>query len=201
EGSPAGAAGLKRESLPLPDGDLVLYSGFLGPDGSRWLFERLQADTPWRQDSLRIAGKIVPVPRLQAWYGEARAHYGYSGLRLTPLPLTPPLQRLTALLQEHTGHHFNAVLLNCYRNGLDSVSWHSDDEPELGSDPVIASLSLGATRRFELRHKHKAQDGKRVLDLEDDSLLLMGPGVQRHWQHRIPKQPGSEGTRSNLTFR
>lgn len=143
----------------------------------------------------------MPVPRLQAWYGVQQAHYGYSGLHLPPLPLTAPLQRLIDMLREHTGHAFNAVLLNCYRNGQDSVSWHSDDERELGEDPVIASLSLGTTRRFELRHKRLPHSGKRVLDLEDDSLLLMGSGVQRNWQHRIPKQPGCEGVRINLTFR
>lgn len=141
------------------------------------------------------------MPRLQAWYGVPEARYGYSGLRLPPLPLTAPLRRLMDLLAEHTGQRFNAVLLNCYRDGKDSVSWHADDEPELGPDPVIASLSLGATRRFELRHKQGLPGGKRVLELPHDSLLLMGVGVQRNWQHRIPKEPGREGLRINLTFR
>ena len=146
-------------------------------------------------------GKTLPVPRLQAWYGTPQARYGYSGILLDPLPFTPLLLTVLDKLQQCTGQQFNAVLLNNYRDGNDSVSWHSDDEKELGDDPVIASLSLGATRRFELRHRHRKDLGTLKLDLSHGSLLLMGKGLQPNWLHQIPKQPGQQGARLNLTFR
>ena len=165
------------------------------------MFTTLLAATPWRQDTLRFGGKAVPVPRLQAWYGDANSRYGYSGLQLAPLPWTPLLRSLRDRLTQTLGLRFNSVLLNYYRDGNDSVAWHSDDEPELGPDPQIASLSLGTARRFELRHRwHKALP-KRQLLLADGSLLLMGHHLQRHWQHRLPKEPGLLGARLNLTFR
>lgn len=146
-------------------------------------------------------GRTLPVPRLQAWYGVPEARYGYSGILLAPLPFTPLLQEIRDELQQRTGHSFNAVLLNHYRDGSDNVSWHSDDEKELGADPIIASLSLGASRRFELRHRTRRDLGKMTLDLSHGSLVLMGKGLQLHWQHQIPKQPGIRVPRLNLTFR
>lgn len=189
------------ETISLGDAELTLHSHFLGSGHSRWLFDFLLRSTPWRQDEIRMYGRLLPVPRLQAWYGSAEAAYGYSGLHLSPLPYTPVLARLQQLLEQRTGQRYNSVLLNQYRNGRDSVAWHSDNEPQLGAEPVIASLSLGATRRFELRHRSCKDRGKRILDLEDDTLLVMGAGVQRHWQHGIPKQPACAGIRINLTFR
>ena len=189
------------ETLFLPDGELHWYPHYCeSARADSWL-QRLMAETPWRQDSIRMHGKILAVPRLQAWYGVPEARYGYSGILLSPLPFTPLLEEIRAELQQRTGQRFNAVLLNQYRDGNDSVSWHSDDEQALGDDPIIASLSLGGTRRFELRHRTRKDPGKLTLDLSHGSLGLMGKGLQTHWQHQIPKQPGISALRLNLTFR
>jgi alkylated DNA repair dioxygenase AlkB len=119
-----------------------------------------------------------------------------------PLPLQLPDAELDWQPQYFSAQRADELLLlNWYRDGNDSVSWHSDDEPELGADPVIASLSLGQTRRFELRHRQRKDLRKCVLELNHGSLLLMGKGLQRNWQHQIPKQPGLQGERLNLTFR
>lgn len=158
-------------------------------------------ETPWQQAHLNFAGKRVAVPRLQAWYGDEHARYGYSGLQLHPLPWTSLLNTIRTQLEQRLNLRFNSVLLNHYRDGQDSVAWHSDDEKELGPDPMIASLSFGSTRRFELKHRTRRELDKVCLDLMDGSLVLMGKGVQKHWVHQIPKQPGITASRLNLTFR
>lgn len=189
-----------KEELLLADGSLYFWPEFLADHEAAACFDALVSETPWRQDTLRFGGKAVPIPRLQAWYGEKNSYYGYSGLALTPLPWTQRLLDLKSGIENVAGTAFNSVLVNYYRNGQDSVSWHSDDEAELGEHPIIASLSLGVTRRFELRHRHKKVQ-KVVCDLSSGSLLVMGPGVQEHWQHQIPKQPAINEGRINLTFR
>lgn len=189
------------EHLPLPDAELHYFPAWYAPAESAALLQQLTAATPWRQDTLQFGGKPVPVPRLQAWYGSRESLYGYSGLRLDPLPWTPLLTQIRTRLERELKLPFNSVLLNYYRDGNDSVAWHSDSERELGPDPHIASLSLGAPRPFELKHRTERRHGKRTLTLEDGSLLLMGSGLQRHWQHQLPKQPGLAAPRLNLTFR
>lgn len=182
----------------LADAELTYVPSFYDAATSAALFTTLIDETPWRQDTLRFGGKEVLVPRLQAWYGDKR--YGYSGLRLAPLPWTPTLAAIRARVADCCGVEFNSVLINYYRNGNDSVAWHSDDERELGPDPYIASLSLGAARRFDMKHRtHKAQ--RMHMLLENGSLLAMGSGMQRHWIHRLPKEPHVTDARLNLTFR
>jgi len=161
--------------------------------------ELLQA-TPWRQDNIRIMGREIAQPRLTAWYGEPGATYTYSGLTLSPLPFTPLLARIRAAVEAIAEGRFNSALLNYYRGGADSVSWHSDNEPELGPDPVIASVSLGATRRFDLRRRDD-HALRAAYDLEHGSLLLMGKGCQTAWQHQVAKTKAPVGPRINLTFR
>lgn len=141
------------------------------------------------------------MPRLQAWYGDDDAQYGYSGLRLSPLPWTALLNTIRTDIEQRLQLRFNSVLLNHYRHGDDSVAWHADDEKELGPEPIIASLSFGVTRRFELKHRTRRDLTKVNIDLDDGSLILMGQGVQKHWIHQIPKQPGITAPRLNLTFR
>lgn len=189
------------EPLQLPDAELYWYPVFLGIQRADALLHQLRDETPWRQDRIHMHGRTLPVPRLQAWYGSADARYGYSGILLDPLPLTSTLTALQQEVEQHCQQRFNSVLLNYYRDGNDSVSWHSDDEKELGPDPIIASLSLGGTRRFELRHRFRKELRKLVLDLSHGSLLLMGSGVQRNWLHQIPKQSAQQTPRLNLTFR
>ncbi|WP_322405271.1 alpha-ketoglutarate-dependent dioxygenase AlkB family protein [Massilia luteola] len=167
------------------------------PIGNAEILARLLDETPWRADTVVVYGKRYLQPRLTAWYGEAS--YTYSGLTLQPLPLTPLLAQLRAAVEHVTGQRYNSVLLNYYRDGADSMGMHSDDEPELGPQPVIASLSYGATRTFLLRHRHTNRTVR--LDLTDGSLLLMAGTLQAHWQHGINKTAKLVGPRLNLTFR
>lgn len=194
----AAGSNSRPQALPLPDAELTYFSGFYDAAESATLLQHLLKETPWRQDTLKFGGKEVLVPRLQAWYGDRR--YGYSGLKLEPLPWTPVLDGIRRKISAATQLEFNSVLVNHYRDGNDSVAWHSDDERELGPDPQIASLSFGATRRFELRHRKRKQMRTSV-QLESGSLLLMGSGLQRHWTHQLPKDAGITLPRINLTFR
>lgn len=186
------------QTLQIPDAEITYFRNFYNAAESAALLQHLLDETPWRQDSLRFGGKEVLVPRLQAWYGDRR--YGYSGLKLTPLPWTPLLDEMRRKLSTYSTLEFNSVLVNYYRDGNDSVAWHADDERELGPDPLIASLSFGATRRFELKHRSRKQT-RMSMELENGSLLLMGSGLQRHWMHQLPKDPGITLPRINLTFR
>lgn len=198
---PGAAVKANGDSMALPDAELTFFPSFYPSVQSDDWRSTLQQEVAWQQDSLNFGGKRVLVPRLQAWYGDAGTDYGYSGLRLVPREWTPLLRQLRADVQDRLGLCFNSVLLNWYRHGNDSMDWHADDEPELGSDPLIASLSFGVSRRFELRHRQRRELGKYSLELGNGSLLLMGRGVQRSWLHRIPKQPNVSGDRINLTFR
>jgi alkylated DNA repair dioxygenase AlkB len=190
-----------RELLSLPGADLHYYPHFHDAQRAAYLLAHFLRDVPWRQDRIRIAGRLMDVPRLQAWYGDKGSGYGYSGISLRPLPWTPVLQEIRETLQATTGLTFNSVLLNLYRNGRDSVAWHSDDEAELGPDPCIASLSYGAVRKLEIRPLDRTVGRKQSLELGDGSLLLMGKGFQQHWQHQVPKVPDLHTPRVNLTFR
>lgn len=142
-------------------------------------------------------GKSVKIPRLQAWYGENE--YSYSGLRLAAQPLIPLLIKFKCLIEQQTGHSFNALLANCYRDQYDSVAWHSDDEPELGFEPIIASLSFGEERNFQLKHKITGE--KLNLPLKSGSLLIMAGETQQYWQHCLPRTKKQKLARINLTYR
>ncbi len=161
------------------------------------LLEELQ----WQQQPIRIFGKEYWQPRLLAWYGDAEAVYSYSGIRQEPLCWTGVLLELKKRVEDFTAAHFNSVLANYYRDGCDSMGWHSDDESELGENPLIASLSLGATRRFCMRPRKGVVGEKMELLLEGGSLLLMQGDFQKCWQHSIPKTAKPTGGRINLTFR
>jgi alkylated DNA repair dioxygenase AlkB len=164
--------------------------------------QALAAEIPLRTDTFRMFGRTVRVPRLIAWHGDPGCRYRYSGQTYEPAPWTPGLARIRALLCARTGIAWNAVLANYYRDGSDSVGWHSDDERELGperDDIAIASLSLGATRRFVMRHR--ASGERRAFDLCAGSLLVMRGTTQRHWRHALPKTAARVGPRLNLTFR
>lgn len=175
------------------------YTGdFLPPPEAEALFVCLRDAVPWQQHELRFGQRVVAVPRLTCWYGDAGAAYTYSGIANEPLPWTPALAHVRDRLEQRVGVRFNSVLLNYYRDGKDSVAWHADDEPELGPDPVIASVSLGASRTFWVRER--ATKKKYSLSLDPGSLLVMGQGVQRTYEHAVLKEPGS-APRINLTFR
>lgn len=164
----------------------------------------LWRELSWSRREITLFGRVVMQPRLLAWYGDADATYRYSGLLLQPLPWHPLLRELNDRIAGFSGCTFNSVLANAYRDGRDSMGWHSDDEKELGSRPVIASLSLGAPRRFLLRPKARSPDAKTrstVRILEHGSLLLMKAGCQQRYQHALPRTRREVGLRINLTFR
>jgi alkylated DNA repair dioxygenase AlkB len=178
--------------------DIVYKPDFLTAGDSAQIFEELKAQIRWRQDVMHFGRREVPQPRLTAWYADDAKTYVYSGITNRPLPWTALLLALKAKAEAFAESAINSVLLNYYRDGTDSVGWHADNEPELGERPVIASLSFGATRTFELRRRTTGKVAK--LPLTSGSILVMRGTTQQHWVHRVPKEPG-RASRINLTFR
>jgi len=185
----------------LEDAQLHYFPHALSKDQADAFLTVCLNEFEWRQDSIRIAGKNIAVPRLQNWYGDEGMDYSYSGIRLTPLPWPEPLLAIKRQVEDISQQRFNSVLANYYRDGNDSVDWHSDDEPELGPQPIIASLSLGATRTFTLKHRFKKQLAPQKIPLQHGSLLVMSGTTQSHWLHRIGKDKHVDQPRINLTFR
>lgn len=189
------------QRLPMRDADVRFMEGFYRNPQSGQTMQHLLDETPWKQETIVIAGQERLQPRLSAWHGDAGCSYVYSGTRFEPHPWTPSLLRIRDDIETLTGHRFNSVLINLYRNENDSIGWHSDAEPELGVQPVIASLSLGETRIFKFRHKTRKDERTVSIALNDGSLLLMAGTTQRYWQHAIAKEHRPQGMRINLTFR
>lgn len=191
----------EAEQLIREQGDVRLYRDWWAPGRSQDYFDRLYRELAWQQTQITMHGKRLPVPRLDVWYGDAGRDYRYSGASFRALPWTETLTEIKLDLENRLGIGFNSMLANLYRTGQDSVAWHSDDEPELGRNPVIASVSLGAERRFALRHKNRRELEPVRLDLPNGSLLLMAGETQHYWQHQLSKTARSVGPRINLTFR
>lgn len=189
------------ENLSVPDAELWLQRGFLEAGEATGYFERLRHELEWGQGSAVLFGRPYKIPRLQAWYGDPDTRYTYSGMHLTAAPWTTALSELKSRIVEALAIPFNSVLANCYRGGGDGVGWHCDNERGLGKAPVIASLSLGATRRFQLKHRSRRDLPITNLDLEHGSLLVMAGATQRYWHHQVPKTRARVGERINLTFR
>lgn len=178
--------------------DLLFDPQFIPSKEADSLYEAFLKDIPWKQEQIKMFGQWINMPRLTAWMGDPEAVYQYSGLINTPLPWNAQVLRLKNLLESTLDTTFNSVLLNYYRDGNDSMGWHSDNEPELGTLPTIASISLGAVRKIRFR---PTGGGKSLgLDLPHGSLLVMRGLTQSNWQHALPKTKLSEG-RINLTFR
>ncbi|MGH1481596.1 MAG: alpha-ketoglutarate-dependent dioxygenase AlkB family protein [Geminicoccales bacterium] len=192
-------ANAAREALNLLpiDGEAFLVDQALSPDIADQAFADLLETIDWRQETAALFGRKIPLPRLTAWYGDGG--YAYSGIRHEPAPMTPALLALKSEAEALSGQGFNSVLINLYRDGRDSMGWHSDDEPVLGDEPIIASLSLGATRRFQLKHRHA--DERVSLDLAHGSCLVMQGRCQACWRHQLPKTKKQVLPRINLTFR
>jgi alkylated DNA repair dioxygenase AlkB len=184
------------ERFSLPDGGVLLYdAAFLDAASANLLRDRLHVETSWKQE----VGRGRPFPRLTAWYADPGLVYRYSGVAHHGEGWTPLLLEIKQRVEQAAGAAFNSLLLNLYRHGRDSIGMHSDDEPELGQDPVIASVSLGAVRRFILKHRKTRE--KLIFDLAHGSLLVMGGSCQHHWLHGVPKTEAVVGARINLTFR
>lgn len=192
---------LFADPLPaLADAELDYQPGWVDASTADAWLAALAIDTPWQQPELLIHGRHHRVPRLTAWYGEPEARYRYSGQTHQPLPWTPLLGEIRRRVVAAVGQPLNAVLLNYYRDGQDSMGWHSDAEAELGREPLIASLNLGGTRRFDLRRIGSSRI-EHSLDLEHGSLLVMRGPTQHHWQHQVAKTRRPCAPRLNLTFR
>ncbi|MDO6462094.1 alpha-ketoglutarate-dependent dioxygenase AlkB [Granulosicoccaceae sp. 1_MG-2023] len=192
---------LTEEQIDLGQGcSLRLLQQVLPAELAGTCLQRLAA-LELEQTRIRIAGRDVPIPRLNAWHGDPEAAYAYSGVYFSPRPWTGELQACREYCEQHSRSRFNSVLVNLYRDGNDSVAWHADDEPYLGRNPLIASLSLGAARRFRLKHRSDKQRKPLTLTLPHNSLLIMQGALQHHWLHTVPKTRQACAARINLTFR
>jgi alkylated DNA repair dioxygenase AlkB len=191
----------KLEPIPMQDAEVYYLPHLPLAQPPHIVMADLIDDVPWRAESIVVWGRTYPQPRLIAWYGDVGKIYTYSGIQLTPLPWTEALLDIKSQVEAAAHTDFNSVLLNYYRDHRDSMRLHSDDEPELGERPILASLSLGEERTLILKHKrHKALKPVR-LKLASGSLLLMKGDTQRYWKHGIDKETRPCGPRVNLTFR
>ena len=186
--------------IDIPDAEVFLYPTLLSYHEADQLFDTLKKNIIWEKQKIKLYGEVHDVPRLTAWYGDPNKSYIYSGIKLNTNPWNAVLLKIREKIEKISKIKFNSVLLNLYRSGSDSVSWHSDDEPELGRNPVIGSLSLGETRQFQMKHKFNRNLKQKIL-LQHGSFLLMRGKTQHHWLHQIPKRKNFKGERINLTFR
>ncbi len=187
--------------LTMPDAQVAFFPEFFPPNESDRIFQELLNHTNWRQEKIRVYGKHLDLPRLTAWYGDQGKAYSYSGISMVPEQWTKSLLNIKQRVDVAAGVRFNSVLLSLYRTGEDSLSWHQDNEPELGEDPVIASVSFGGTRSFQFKHKARKDLNKVAVDLTYGSLMIMKGSTQRFWVHQVPKTAKLVPPRINLTFR
>lgn len=187
-------------TLNLPDAEIVYYPHFFDKPEADHIFAQLNNEIPWQEDTIRVFGKEYQQPRLTALYGNEGKSYSYSNIKMEPHLWSPLLQKIKLVVEKSTNTKFTSVLLNLYRDGKDSNGWHADNEKELGLNPIIASLSFGAERVFQLKHNSIIGLKQNIL-LEHGSLLLMKGTTQHFWKHQIPKTSKNIGPRINLTFR
>ncbi|MDQ3192173.1 MAG: alpha-ketoglutarate-dependent dioxygenase AlkB [Bacteroidota bacterium] len=183
----------------IENGEYLFFSNFFTKSESDSLYNNLRKDIIWKQESMNMYGKKVNFPRLTSWYGEGDKPYTFSGITLSPHPWNKELITIKNKIEPLAKVKFNSVLLNLYRDGNDSISWHTDAEKELGKNPVIASVNFGATRKFQLRHVKTKE--KLEIELTNGSLLIMQGELQHYWQHQVPKTAQKVSERINLTFR
>lgn len=191
---------LDSDQIILPNLDLLLFKYFFSSTEADQIFEELITTTVWRQDKIKMYNKVINLPRLTAWFGDSATNYKYSGIYMNPVTWTPMLFSVKTKIETAVKYKFNSVLLNLYRDGNDSVGWHQDNEPELGQNPTIASVSLGASRQFQLKHITENLQQLNIT-LHHGSLLLMRSETQHFWKHQIPKTKKDVKPRINLTFR
>ena len=188
------------KNLLPKDGEVHLFTGVFSAAESEKLLNSLYESINWKQERIRILGKWVKQPRLSAWYGDDGKQYSYSGLTLEAKQCNEVLLKIKNKVQAITNSEFNSGLLNYYRDGEDSMGWHRDNEKELGLQPVIGSISLGATRTFYMQHI-KEKDLKLSVELPAGSCLLMRGSTQHFWKHSVPKDSRCTSPRLNITFR
>ncbi|MDT0593381.1 alpha-ketoglutarate-dependent dioxygenase AlkB family protein [Glaciecola petra] len=185
--------------LVLPNAKVDVREKWLSHEDGMSLYAYFYRQLAWQQAHITLYGKQHKIPRLQAWYGDPNTAYKYSGLLMQPLAWDPVLKHLKTLCEETLNVCFNSVLANLYRDGSDSMGMHADDEPELGVNPTIASVSLGQTRRFTFKQKQSKESVK--IELQHSSLLTMAGQTQTYWQHGMNKSRTQTGPRINFTFR
>lgn len=185
--------------IKINNGEYIYIPNFYKKEIADKYLHRLISDIKWKQESMKMYGKEIPFPRLTSWYGDNDKPYSFSGIKLQPNPWSPGLLKIKSDIEPKAEVSFNSVLLNRYRNGSDSISWHTDAEKELGTNPVIASVNFGAERKFQLKHK---ETNERIdILLKHGSLLIMQGELQHFWKHQIPKSKKVNQERVNLTFR
>ncbi|MFK7732343.1 MAG: alpha-ketoglutarate-dependent dioxygenase AlkB [Pseudomonadales bacterium] len=187
--------------LPIDDAHIELFEEFDCGDDANKVMATLVDKVDWREEKITLFGKSYLQPRLFAWYGDERANYQYSGITLSPLAWIDELNHIKQRVSAHCGAQFNSVLLNYYRDHRDSMGMHADDERELGREPIIASLSFGATRVLKLKHKSRKDLKPLRIPLHSSTLMVMRGKTQQHWKHGIDKLSTPCGPRLNLTFR
>ena len=193
---------MQREHIWLDESSELLYfPEFLNREEANYFFDMLKSALNWQREKIRLFGQEHWQPRLLAWYADQGVQYTYSGITHQPEFWSEHLMKIKEMIESLTENTFNSVLANLYRNGADSMGWHSDDEKELGSEPIIASLSLGAERRFLFRPRKGIIAAKKDFLLQSGSLLIMRGRTQEHFQHAVPKTAKIVGERINLTFR
>jgi alkylated DNA repair dioxygenase AlkB len=196
---PKSGSNPKEGLTVIENGEYIFYPNFFSKSESEILLKGLRNNIVWKQESMNMYGKKIDFPRLTAWYGNNDKQYSFSGITLQPLPWTSEILTIKNKIEPIAKTVFNSVLLNLYRDGNDSISWHTDAEKELGINPIIASVNFGATRKFQLRHIKTKE--KLEIELTHGSLLIMQGELQHFWQHQVPKTSKPVGERVNLTFR
>lgn len=189
-----------KKKIKIKDGELYYDRFFFSNIEANKYFNLLKKEIQWRQDNIKIFGKIYPQPRLTALYANNNKSYSYSNIKMQPITFTPTIFDIKSKIEKRLNSQFTSCLLNLYRNGQDSNGWHADNEKELGLNPLIASLSLGAERVFHMKHRNDKKE-KLKINLTNGSLLVMRGKTQHHWLHQIPKTRKKVGERINLTFR
>lgn len=192
---------LEIHPFNLQDADVTLYKNFFTTVESNKLFKSLQETIEWKQETAKLFDKEFDIPRLTALYGDPEKTYTYSGILLNPIKWTDDLLFIKERVEKTTGDNFSSVLLNLYRSGNDCVHWHSDDKPELGPNPTIASVSFGQSRTFQLKHKLDPEIERTSIELDNGCMLLMKGTTQSFWLHQVPKSKTKMQPRINLTFR
>jgi alkylated DNA repair dioxygenase AlkB len=189
----------RLKPMIIRNGAYIYIPNYFNNELSETYFKIFLDDIQWRQEEMKIYGRLIKFPRLTSWYGDSNKPYTFSGITLIPNVWTKELLEIKNKIELQFDLGFNSVLLNLYRDGSDSISWHTDAEKELGQNPIIASVNFGATRKFQLRHKETKE--RIDINLENGSLLIMQGELQHYWQHQIPKTKKDIGQRINLTFR
>lgn len=184
----------------LPDAEIEYYPNFFSEAEASQMFQQLLKEIPWQQDDITIFGKKYKQPRLTSFFGNEGKPYSYSNITMMPHDWNELLLKIKSKVEQTTGKTYSSVLLNLYRDGKDSNGWHADNEKELGQNPVIASVSFGEKRTFQLKHNN-LKEAKQNIVLENGSLLLMKGPTQHYWKHQIPKTSKPINPRINLTFR